>query len=339
MKKIIMLFSILLAPVLMLPAAGGTEPVRFGFTAIETQGDVSRSTADTVTELVKIELLNHSGIKVIPLGSDRNLALQELELQQSGITSQSTSTDMSGFLGANKILQGKISKLASVYYVSLHVLDLKTGSYDLAKKITICDLGDTQNRIAILVDSIVRGMNGENVNPDSNACKPDLQNKAETAFTRIAKSESARNLPIRRITASSVLREKGFDHNPWVMTDDVLETAWSHGTAGRAGIGEWLLFSFGDKTEITKIAIVNGLGMVEGKWGNLYEANTAIKTAELVYSTGKKEAVTFRKTAEVQEISLKEGAGAEWVRLVITSVYPGKKYTDTCISEIKFFGK
>jgi hypothetical protein len=341
MKKIICALVVLFIASINTSAGNKTDQLRFGFTSIETQGDVEKSVADTLTEMVKIELLTHNNIKVIPLGSDRKLVLSEIELQQAGFSSGGTAADMSGFLGANKILQGKISKLANAYYVSIHVLDLKTGSYDLAKKVTICNLGEMQDRVTLLVNAVVRGMDGENINPDAGSagCKSDIQTRAEISFKKIETTGSIRNLEIKRISASSVLREPGFDHNPWVMTDDVIETAWAHSKNGQNAVGEWLLFNFSARADVSEVAIINGLGLVEGKWGNLYEANSAIQSADFIYSNGLRESVSFKKTHEVQKVTLTKASGVDWIRLVITSEYPGKKFKDTCISEIKFFGK
>ena len=316
------------------------KDIRIGFTQIEIQGDVSKNVADTVTEMIKVELLGYRHIKVIPLGTDRQAALRELEMHQLGIVDEDLKIDSGSFLGANKILQGKISKLTDAYYISLHIIDVKTGSYDIARKITVCSIQDLNEKSKQIIASLVKGIDDETAvqGADSEKCKSVEQFSAESSFNGIVTSESVQ-IPIKNIVASSVLYEPGFDHNPWVMTDDVLETAWVDGKQNMDAIGEWLHFAFYGKKTISTFAIVNGLGVVKGKWGNLYEANSSIKSAKLLYSNGESETVTFKKTNEVQSIALKKAKKINWIKLVIESEYPGTKYKDTCISEIKFFGK
>lgn len=308
---------------------------------LEKQGDVSKALTDTVNDLVKTDLMNYNNVKVLPLGSDRKVLLRELELHQSGLVDDKYKIDPGKFLGATKIIQGKISRLLKAYYITLHVLDVKTGTYVLSRKVTVCSEQDIPARTHDLVKAVAMGLGGVFHDPDQGygACMSQEQTQGLSSFKDIGKTPSLQEISVRFIQASSVMYEPGFDHNPWTMIDNVIETAWADGNQKKSGAGEWLLFSFDAGKTIDEIAIVNGLGLVTGKWGNLYTANAAVKAAELLYSNGMKETVTFKKTHQVQRVTLKNAANIHWMKFTITDEYPGTKFQDTCISEIKFFGR
>ena len=318
-----------------------TSELRIGVSSMEKQGDVAKSLVDAISDLVKVDLQNYNNVKVIPLGSERKALLRELELHQTGLVDDAYKIDPGKFLGANKIVQGKVSKLLNAYFITLHVMDVKTGSYDVSRKVTVCSAGDVPARTTDLVRAVVMGLGGQYVNPDEGAvsCVSMEQSRVEENFQAIGSSYSLAEIPVRHIQASSVLYEPGFDHNPWVMIDGVIETAWADGKQKSSGAGEWLLFSFDAGKTVEEIGIVNGLGLITGKWGNLYAANAAVRTAELLYSNGMKETISLKKTHEVQHITLKNAGSIYWMKLTITGEYPGTKYQDTCISEIKFYGR
>lgn len=317
------------------------EEIRIGVSTLEKQGDVKKELADTVSDLVKVSLQQHGNVKVIPLGNERKVLLRELELHQTGLVDDKYKIDPGKFMGAGKILQGKISKLLNAYFITLHVLDVKTGVYDLSRKVTVCTEEEIPRRIADLVNSVVTGLVGVFQDPDRvyGSCTSPEQTRGLDTFKDIVKSQGLEEIPVRYIQASSVLYEAGFDHNPWMMIDGVVETAWADGNDKKSGVGEWLLFSFDANKTIQEIAIINGLGLISGKWGNLYTANASLKSAELLYSNGMRETVSFKRTHEVQRITLRKAENIHWAKFTITGEYPGTRFKDTCISEIKFFGR
>jgi hypothetical protein len=121
---------------------------------------------------------------------------------------------------------------------------------------------------------------------------------------------------------------------PLYTGDGDPRTAWTHGTK-TDGVGEWLRF---------KVTPLKGATRVRMRVRNGYQ-----KTPKLFAANGRARAVTVvllpsGKTTDV-ELADKEGwqevvasqpdGPLDGVELRFRSVYPGKKYTDLCISDVE----
>jgi hypothetical protein len=56
---------------------------------------------------------------------------------------------------------------------------------------------------------------------------------------------------------------------------------------------------------------------------------------ELRFSTGDEIETTLKDTPGEQRVALSRPVQAKWVQLIIRSVYPGWKYSDTAINEVR----
>jgi hypothetical protein len=131
--------------------------------------------------------------------------------------------------------------------------------------------------------------------------------------------------------ASSVLSPQGKNAYRTVnLSDGRASTAWVEGQSGH-GVGEWILIEF------NRERVVHGLDLRNGyaKSRDIFTKNSRVRELEIRLSTGQTMHRTLKDTDEPQTVSL-DGAGvARWLQLRILSVYPGSKYRDTAISELR----
>ena len=145
------------------------------------------------------------------------------------------------------------------------------------------------------------------------------------------------------ITASSTLEDySGYNYTTYCLQDYNSDTAWVEGVEGN-GVGETLRFSFPEGTVITGGVIYSGYQKSE----QLLYANSA-PNAFRVESGSFSEYLFLDSYADSFLGNEKEGY-LFWfddplipengiVTVTITSVRPGWKYEDTCISEFRFSG-
>jgi hypothetical protein len=123
------------------------------------------------------------------------------------------------------------------------------------------------------------------------------------------------------------------NYPPINASDGDLQTAWVEGVKGD-GIGEWLGFEATNNYDVSGIKIINGYT----KSDDLYYANNRIKKIRIELPDNTViESQLINGTPDYQTIDFKKVVDVKNIRIIILEVYPGSKYHDTCISEIKVF--
>jgi len=120
--------------------------------------------------------------------------------------------------------------------------------------------------------------------------------------------------------------------SPRKAIDGDWETCWAEAVEG-AGIGEWIKLVWLTGETPTYIAVLPGWAKTKARWEN----NPRVKVAEITLSNGYRQIISFKDKMQLQFSPLKTGKPAEWLKLEIKQVYPGKRFQDTSISEIKVF--
>ncbi|HOL22980.1 MAG TPA: hypothetical protein PLQ41_09045 [bacterium] len=159
----------------------------------------------------------------------------------------------------------------------------------------------------------------------------------ETGILRDYGPGAGGSMPVDSTEASSYLPEyKNIKYESFYARDGKFEKAWCEGVKGD-GKGEWIQFNFtewesyGRITNVYRILIVNGLAASK----ELYYANNRVKKLQLEFSEGQKRIIELKDGVMNYQIFVVH-TKAKWVRMRILEVYKGKKYDDTCISEVDF---
>jgi hypothetical protein len=135
------------------------------------------------------------------------------------------------------------------------------------------------------------------------------------------------------VTSSSELSTGGA-YDPRQLFDGRLDFGWAEG-ARNNGEGESLAFAFEKAVSIDGIYIANGYQRSEDH----FRKNGRVKTFD-VYADGKLvQTIPLKDDMGYQYIEFDAPFKAKTVVLKIASTYPGSRYTDTVISELKFSDK
>lgn len=135
---------------------------------------------------------------------------------------------------------------------------------------------------------------------------------------------------VKNISASSQLKEEKtplFSYHPTNIYDYNAKTAWFEGVKGN-GEGEYLEMQFFTPINIHSINISNGYA----KSASLFTNNGSVKEL-LIEANNQAITLKLKQTSTPQSHALKL-ENVSTIRLTIKSTYPGKKYSDTGISEL-----
>ena len=122
---------------------------------------------------------------------------------------------------------------------------------------------------------------------------------------------------------------QGNSYGPSNLTDGDDSTAWVEGSDGQ-GVGDFVVLEFDTARAIRGLTIRNGYDKNPG----IFAKNSRVKDIELRFSTGDSLQATLKDAPDSQQVELSSPVNAKWVELIIRSVYPGSKYSDTAINEI-----
>jgi len=86
-----------------------------------------------------------------------------------------------------------------------------------------------------------------------------------------------------------------------------------------------------DEVRRSGVIVQNGYA----KNADIFGKNSRVKDVELNFSNGESMQATLTDQAGEQRINLNRPVKAKWVQLIIRSVYPGWKYSDTAVNELR----
>jgi hypothetical protein len=121
----------------------------------------------------------------------------------------------------------------------------------------------------------------------------------------------------------------GNTYGPRNLTDGDDKTAWVEGSGGQ-GVGEFVVLEFDSPRTVRGLTIRNGYD----KSPDIYAKNSRVKDIELRFSSGDSIDATLNDQPGPQHLPLNQPVQAKWIQLIIRSVYPGSKYSDTAINEL-----
>ncbi len=165
---------------------------------------------------------------------------------------------------------------------------------------------------------------------------PDTRSAVFSELKLYAKDNSIIQLvPARKIggkvSASSSL-DPYESYNVDFLFDSRMDFGWADGNPDKSGAGEYLEFSFNEKVTIDKIKLWNGYQRSEAH----YEGNERVKTVEFGIKGQNSQSFAISDSASAFITPDNPLEGKDFV-LRITEVYPGTKYRDLVISELRFY--
>ena len=107
-------------------------------------------------------------------------------------------------------------------------------------------------------------------------------------------------------------------------------TAWVEGSGGQ-GAGDFVVIEFDAPRSVRGVIVQNGYA----KNADIFGKNSRVKDVELNFSNGDNMQATLTDRTGEQRINLNRPVKAKWVQLIIRSVYPGWKYSDTAVNELR----
>jgi hypothetical protein len=130
--------------------------------------------------------------------------------------------------------------------------------------------------------------------------------------------------------ATSVLAPQGDNsYDPSMLFDGDNTTAWVEADP-EEGLGQSITLYFGAERQLSGFDILNGYDKDEKTLAN----NARVRGATLALSDGKSFEIELPDLRENNRFEFSRPVKTESVTITIDSVYEGKKYTDTAISEL-----
>lgn len=136
-----------------------------------------------------------------------------------------------------------------------------------------------------------------------------------------------------RAEASSVLKpSKVATYIPENVIDGNTSTCWVEGVPGY-GVNEWIEVKLPKVMKVSKVSILNGYN----KPGGSFHKNSRVKKASILLSDDNTTYnIVLKDSQKFQTFSFPPIL-TDGVMIFIGSVYPGTKWKDTCISEIRVY--
>ena len=145
-------------------------------------------------------------------------------------------------------------------------------------------------------------------------------------------------LPVFNTWESSIVTQSGtHDNSAYAVVDGNTDTSWQEGVDGD-GLGEYITLDLGEEMQ------VQFLEAWLGNWRSDDWYNRNNVPAELYIQFYDNaggyvdDTLCFPKEKKKFGIELSRPVTARYVRIKIVDVYPGSKYDDTCIAEIRVCG-
>jgi len=134
------------------------------------------------------------------------------------------------------------------------------------------------------------------------------------------------------VRASSWLN-KASQYGPAKLFDGKLITSWQEGKDDY-GVGEWIEIKFPLENNYS-ISLVNGFVKSTKKHGNLYKKNSRVKKVKVLYGSDYSGEVEIDLEDDRMDFQSLGNFRTDKIKIMIMEVYPGEKWKDTSISELK----
>lgn len=140
------------------------------------------------------------------------------------------------------------------------------------------------------------------------------------------------SLGVRSVRASSTLPPSRVARYAAEMAiDGIGATPWVENAPG-PGIGEWIELDLGSPRTVTRLEVSNGYDK-DVRYGE----NGRVRAVTLRFSGGETRTFPVEDRPGVQSLSV-GSVRTSMIRLVIDATYPGSRWEDTALGEVRVFG-
>jgi F5/8 type C domain len=153
---------------------------------------------------------------------------------------------------------------------------------------------------------------------------PDLRGASTGEWYEVRSTEvrSSSVLPPSRVAS----------YGPGMAVDGRWSTVWVEGSDGD-GSGDWIELELEASVTVHRIGVVNGYGK-----GPRFLENGRVRDATITFTTGSWQTIRLADNNDLQYFDIAPTT-TQSVRLTIASVYPGTRWSDTAIGEIRVWGR
>jgi TolB-like protein len=92
-----------------------------------TTGSVNAQEAETLAQILSVEITNNGGFAVLPRTATMQAALRELEFQMSGYTAEEEAARLGAAINARYVLSAEVQSLGSLNMFTAMILDVESG--------------------------------------------------------------------------------------------------------------------------------------------------------------------------------------------------------------------
>ncbi len=136
--------------------------------------------------------------------------------------------------------------------------------------------------------------------------------------------------------SSSLPSDRYGSYGPAQAVDGSAATAWSEGVEGD-GVGEFLQLDFPAPVQIDYLEILNGYAADAAS----FAANNRAAAVTITFDDGRSFTLLLDDLPDMQRFdqwSAGQGTVTSSLRLTIDAVYPGTRFDDTCLAELRVWG-
>jgi hypothetical protein len=153
---------------------------------LEFKGDgIPKGTANNVSELLRVEMVKTNKYIIIER-TRMDAILKEQGFQQTGCTDETCAVKIGKILSANKIMIGNVMKLQDMFVITSRIVDVETGSIELAEKESAKSEKDLYNAVQTLARNLTESIEER---PVKSAANPVTDPKTKDAINKLQKYE------------------------------------------------------------------------------------------------------------------------------------------------------
>ncbi len=143
-------------------------------------------------------------------------------------------------------------------------------------------------------------------------------------------------IKVSKVESSGFLKSGKDQYKPENLIDGDLKTWWTPNPK-RDGVGSSMTFYFENEVEISSLEILNGSHFPDyPKFGDIFKMNNRLKVATIEFPNGKKLCFRLNDVDLMQAVNF-PAIKTKSLKLTVEGIFQGEKWSDLCVSEVKFF--